>query len=115
MSLHASRQRALDRIEHTLVAEDPGLGLRFAVFTRLTRDDAMPGTEQVQGRLQRPFNQARPDAHTLIGFARRTWQFSGSALAVDTRGISGRPAASASAAVAQSPGTYPESTRTARL
>jgi hypothetical protein len=53
MSLPGSRQRALDRIEHTLVAEDPGLGLRFAVFTRLTRDDAMPGTEQVPGRLQR--------------------------------------------------------------
>jgi hypothetical protein len=53
MSLPASRQRALDRIEHTLVAEDPDLGLRFAVFTRLTRDDAMPGTEQVPGRLHR--------------------------------------------------------------
>ncbi len=53
MSLPASQQRALDRIEQTLVADDPGLGLRFAIFTRLARGDPMPGTEQVPGRLQR--------------------------------------------------------------
>ena len=53
MSLPGGRQRALNRIEQTLVAEDPGLGLRFAVFTGLTRHEAMPGTEQVQSRLQR--------------------------------------------------------------
>jgi hypothetical protein len=53
MSLPACEQRALDRIEQTLMAEDPGLGLRFAVFTRLTLHEAMPGTEQVPGRLQR--------------------------------------------------------------
>ena len=52
-SLPGCRQQALDRIERTLVAEDPGLGLRFAVFTRLTLHEAMPGTEQVQSRLQR--------------------------------------------------------------
>jgi len=51
--LPASRQRALDRIEQSLAAEDPDLGLRFALFTRLTRDETMPGTEQVPGRLQR--------------------------------------------------------------
>src|ERR1700722_13025479 len=53
MSLPGSMQRALGRIEQTLVAEDPGLGLRFAVFTRLTRHDTLPGTEQLPGRLQR--------------------------------------------------------------
>ena len=52
MSLPASRQRALDRIAQMLVAEDPGLGLRFAVFTRLTRHEAIPGTERVPSRLQ---------------------------------------------------------------
>lgn len=53
MSLPGCRQRALDRIEQALAAEDPGLGLRFAVFSRLTRHEAMPGTEQVPGRLPR--------------------------------------------------------------
>jgi len=53
MSLPACQQRALDRIEQTLVREDPALGLRFAVFARLARDDAMPATEQVSGRLRR--------------------------------------------------------------
>ena len=58
MSLPACRQRALDRIEQTLVSEDPGLGLRFAVFTRLTRHEAIPGTEQMPGRLQRVLRRA---------------------------------------------------------
>jgi hypothetical protein len=49
----AFQRRALDRIEQTLVAEDPGLGLRYAVFARLTRHEAMPGTERIPGRLQR--------------------------------------------------------------
>ena len=49
----ACRQRALDRIERTLLAEEPVLGLRFAVFTRLTLNEAMPGTERVPERLQR--------------------------------------------------------------
>ena len=53
MGLPACQQRALGRIEQTLVAEDPGLGLRFAVFARLTRHEAMPGTEQMPSRLQR--------------------------------------------------------------
>lgn len=37
-------------VGHRLAAEDPGLGLRFAFFTRLTRHEAMPATEQVPGR-----------------------------------------------------------------
>jgi hypothetical protein len=58
MSLPGCRRRALDRIEQTLVAEDPGLGLRFAVFARLTRHEAIPGTEQVSGRLQQVLRRA---------------------------------------------------------
>ena len=58
MKLPGCRQRALDRIEQTLVAEDPGLGLRFAVFTRLTRHEAIPGTEQVPHRLQQVLRRA---------------------------------------------------------
>jgi hypothetical protein len=53
MRLPGCQQRALDRIEQALVAEDPGLGLRFAFFARLTRYEAVPLTEQVPGRLQR--------------------------------------------------------------
>jgi hypothetical protein len=53
MSLPGCRQRTLAGIEQTLVGEDPGLGLRFAVFTRLTRHEAVPGIEQVQSGRQR--------------------------------------------------------------
>jgi hypothetical protein len=47
VSLPRSRQRALNKIEQALAAEDSRLELRFAVFTRLTRHEAMPETEQV--------------------------------------------------------------------
>ncbi len=40
------------------MAEDPGLGLRFAFFTMLARLEAMPGTEQVPGRLQQVLRRA---------------------------------------------------------
>lgn len=50
--LAGCQQRALDRIGQALLAEDPGLGLRFAVFTRLTRHEAIPGTEQLPDRPQ---------------------------------------------------------------
>jgi hypothetical protein len=50
-SLPGCQQRALARIEQALVAEDPGLSLRFAFFARLTVHEAMPPTEQVPGRL----------------------------------------------------------------
>lgn len=53
MRLPGCQHRALDRIEQALIAEDPGLGLRFAFFARLTRYEAIPLTEQVPGRLQR--------------------------------------------------------------
>ncbi len=53
MSLPRRRQRALDQIGHVLAAQDPGLALRFAFFTMLTRLEAMPATEQVPDRLPR--------------------------------------------------------------
>jgi hypothetical protein len=58
MSLPACRKRALDRIEQTLAAEDPRLEVRFAVFTRLTRHEAIPGTEQVPRRLRQVVRRA---------------------------------------------------------
>jgi hypothetical protein len=52
LSLPGCRQRALHGIEQALVADDPGLGLRFAFFAVLTRHEAMPLTEQVPRRLR---------------------------------------------------------------
>jgi hypothetical protein len=57
-NLPGCRQRVLDRIGQTLVAEDPGLGLRFAVFTRMTRHEAIPLTEHVPHRLQEVLRRA---------------------------------------------------------
>jgi hypothetical protein len=45
-----SRRRSLDRIEKALMADDPGLGSLFAIFTRLTLQEAIPGTEQARLR-----------------------------------------------------------------
>ena len=47
MRLPGCRQRALDRIGQSLAAEDPGLGMRFAFFTMLTRHEAMPEVDFV--------------------------------------------------------------------
>jgi hypothetical protein len=52
------QRRALDRIEQALVAEDPGFGARFAFFTMLTRQEAMPETEQVPAPLHRFLRRA---------------------------------------------------------
>jgi len=48
MSLPASQQRKLGGIEKTLLADDLRLGSLFAIFTRLTGHEAMPGTERVE-------------------------------------------------------------------
>lgn len=66
ISLPVCQQRALDRIGKALGADDPGLGLRFAVFTKLTAHEAMPGTEQVTSRLQRLLRPAMILPVTLI-------------------------------------------------
>jgi hypothetical protein len=58
MNLPAGQQRALDRIEKDLLADDPRFGSLFAIFTRLTWHEAMPGIELVKpGRWHslRPF------------------------------------------------------------
>jgi hypothetical protein len=52
MSLRGGEQRALDRIEETLQAGDPRFRSLFTIFTRLTRHEAMPSTEQVNARLR---------------------------------------------------------------
>ncbi len=55
MSWPAGQQRVLDRIEKTLLADDPRFGSLFAIFTGLTRHEAMPTIELVKpGRRLRP-------------------------------------------------------------
>jgi hypothetical protein len=66
MSLPARQQRALDRIGEMLAADDPGLRSMFAIFTRLTRHEAMPMTERVRTRLKRLLRPAMVIPITLI-------------------------------------------------
>jgi Protein of unknown function (DUF3040) len=47
MSLPAAEMRALSRIERTLQTCDPQLRSLFAIFTRLTRHESMPGIERL--------------------------------------------------------------------
>lgn len=47
MSLPACQQRILSGIESALRTCEPHLASRFAIFTRLTRDEELPRTEQL--------------------------------------------------------------------
>jgi hypothetical protein len=47
MSLPACQERILSGIENALRACEPRLASRFAIFTRLTRDEEIPRTEQL--------------------------------------------------------------------
>jgi hypothetical protein len=53
MTLPASQQRVLERIENRLRDSDPRLTALFVIFTRLTRDEEMPGIEELRARLAR--------------------------------------------------------------
>jgi hypothetical protein len=57
MSLPASQRRALVQIEQSLADDHPSLGPLFAVFTSLTRQQAMPVTERVTARPWRPWRR----------------------------------------------------------
>jgi hypothetical protein len=81
VSLPAGQQRALDRIEKTLADDHPGLGPLFAIFTRLTGQEAMPLTERVTARprLRRHRHRHRhrrrqmwPAVATVVGLALAT-------------------------------------------
>jgi hypothetical protein len=54
MSLPVSEERALTDIEQALLSRDPRLKSLFAIFTRLTRYEAMPTFEQLRRRRWRP-------------------------------------------------------------
>ena len=69
MSLPARQQRALDRIEKTLLADDPRFGSLFAIFTRLTWHEAMPGIELVKARRWHSLGPFAAIATALIAVA----------------------------------------------
>lgn len=50
MSLPATQQRILVKIEGRLRDSDPGLSSLFLIFGRLNRDEAMPWAEQIKPR-----------------------------------------------------------------
>jgi Protein of unknown function (DUF3040) len=54
MSLPASEARVLTRIEEGLLSRDPRLRSLFAIFTRLTWQEAMPAREQLRRSRWRP-------------------------------------------------------------
>jgi Protein of unknown function (DUF3040) len=97
MRLPGCQQRALDRIEQALVAEDPGFGLRFVFFARLTRYEAIPLTEQVPGRLQRVLR--RVIVFSLLGISLAavlvaSWLIAQASRAAPGRTLTGRRARS---------------------
>jgi hypothetical protein len=69
VSLPADQQRALSQIEQALLSDDPRLWSLFAVFTRLTRHEAMPGTEQVKAPLRQLLQPVVVIPVTLITLA----------------------------------------------
>jgi hypothetical protein len=50
MGLPTAQQRVLERIESRLAESDPPLASLFAIFSRLTRAEAMPWIEQLRAR-----------------------------------------------------------------
>jgi hypothetical protein len=54
MSLPVSEERTLSGIEQRLLSRDPRLKSLFAIFTRLTRYEAMPAIEQLRRRRWHP-------------------------------------------------------------
>ena len=65
MSLPVAEERALTGIEQALRSRDPRLSALFSIFTRLTRQEAMPTIEQLRRRRWRP----QPGAVLLVAIA----------------------------------------------
>ena len=65
MSLPASEERVLTNIEQALRSRDARLNALFSIFTRLTRQEAMPTIEQIRQRRWRP----QPGAVVLLAVA----------------------------------------------
>ena len=59
MSLVAREQQILDGMETALQAGEIRLTSMFAIFTRLSRDEEIPGTEELAVRSRRPRSRLR--------------------------------------------------------
>jgi hypothetical protein len=87
MSLAAREQQILDGMETALQAGETHLTSMFAIFTRLSTDEEIPGTEELTARSQRPRSWLR--APRAAGrHPRNTWWQSTSR----ARWATGRPA-----------------------
>ena len=62
MSLPVAQERTLTSIEQALQFRDPRLNSLFSIFTRLTRQEAMPTIEQIRQQRWRP----QPGAVVLV-------------------------------------------------
>ena len=65
MSLPVAQERTLTTIEQALRSRDPRLNSLFSIFTRLTRQEAMPTIEQIRQQRWRP----QPGAVILVAVA----------------------------------------------
>jgi Protein of unknown function (DUF3040) len=65
MSLPVAQERTLTSIEQALQSRDPRLNSLFSIFTRLTRQEAMPTIEQIRQQRWRP----QPGAVILVAVA----------------------------------------------
>lgn len=59
MSLPTDQQRTLDQMSEALRASDPRLASMFAMFTRLTGNEAAPRSEQLPAEQRLPFRLLR--------------------------------------------------------
>ena len=66
MSLPACQERILSGIEDALRRGEPHLASRFAIFSRLTRDEDLPYTEQLT---------PQPWLRRVLASAGRAWRF----------------------------------------
>src|SRR5579859_344879 len=73
MSLPASQQRVLDSIENRLSTREPRLASMFAIFTRLTSNEALPRLEALNASpwwSPRRWSSPSPRPYRALGRAR---------------------------------------------
>jgi hypothetical protein len=84
MGLPVAEARVLTRIEEGLISRDPRFRSLFAIFTRLTWQEAMPAREQLERRQRRP----RPGAVILAALVLAVVGIVVAAFTVPARGCS---------------------------
>jgi hypothetical protein len=107
MSLPVAEERALTNIEQALLSRDARLHSLFSIFTRLTRQDAMPTIEEIRRRRWRP----QPGAVFLVAIALLVCAVVGGSLAsahgcIQAPGTSAPPSAIAASATVTECGAH---------